>query len=60
MYDIIEMYEPTVWIYGHTHFNTPEFKIGNTGILTNQLGYVSHSEHLAFDCAKTIIIQPDI
>jgi hypothetical protein len=56
MYDIIEMYEPTVWIYGHTHFNTPEFKIGNTGILTNQLGYVSHSEHLAFDCAKTIIV----
>lgn len=28
------------WIYGHTHYNK-DMKIGNTKILTNQLGYIS-------------------
>jgi predicted MPP superfamily phosphohydrolase len=36
------------WIYGHSHRNVTEFKIGNTKMLTNQLGYVDHDEHLSF------------
>ncbi len=34
------------WIYGHSHRNI-EAQIGDTRILSNQLGYVSHREHLA-------------
>ena len=33
------------WIYGHSHRNI-EAQIGNTHILSNQLGYVAHGEHL--------------
>lgn len=33
------------WIYGHSHRNRKEFKIGATEMLTNQLGYVEMGEH---------------
>ena len=33
------------WIYGHSHRNI-DAQIGDTQILSNQLGYVSHGEHL--------------
>ena len=33
------------WIYGHSHRNI-DAHIGDTHILSNQLGYVSHGEHL--------------
>jgi hypothetical protein len=36
------------WIYGHHHRNIPEFKIGKTTMLTNQLGYVYYREHKYF------------
>ncbi len=36
------------WIYGHHHYNSTDFKIGNTKLLTNQLGYVQKKEHLDF------------
>ncbi|MCC8118157.1 MAG: metallophosphoesterase [Bacteroidales bacterium] len=37
------------WIYGHTHYNGGNNKkIGNTTLLTNQLGYVKYGEHAAF------------
>lgn len=32
------------WIYGHSHRNI-DAQIGNTRILSNQLGYISHGEH---------------
>lgn len=32
------------WIYGHSHRNI-DAQIGNTHILSNQLGYVSYAEH---------------
>jgi predicted phosphodiesterase len=36
------------WIYGHSHRNMPDFKIGGTQLLTNQLGYVGFGEHGSF------------
>ena len=36
------------WIFGHHHKNVSEFKIRNTKMLTNQLGYVSHNEHYSY------------
>lgn len=42
------------WIYGHHHRNVPAFKIGNTELLTNQMGYVSHNEHLNFNASKLL------
>ena len=41
-------------LYGHHHSNIPDFKIGKTVMLTNQLGYVQYGEHSRFDKAKTI------
>ncbi|MFA5848570.1 MAG: metallophosphoesterase [Bacteroidales bacterium] len=36
------------WIYGHSHFNQKPLYIGNTILLTNQLGYVQSNEHKNF------------
>lgn len=46
------------WIYGHSHRNI-ETTIGKTLITSNQLGYISHSEHITnnFDSAKMIEIK---
>ena len=43
------------WIYGHSHRNI-DARIGDTHIYSNQLGYVSHGEHLrnGFDAGKCI------
>ena len=46
--DLIFDTTPDYWIYGHHHQNIPEFKIGHTKLLTNQLGYVQCDEHLLF------------
>ena len=45
------------WIYGHSHRNI-EAQIGNTHILSNQLGYISHDEYSrnGFDSARHIEI----
>jgi predicted phosphohydrolase len=48
LFDLIEDSGAACWIYGHHHFNTPEFSIGRTRMLTNQLGYVRHHEHGSF------------
>jgi predicted phosphohydrolase len=45
---IILNYQPEAWIYGHTHVNVPEFKIGKTRLVTNQLGYIETNEHHTF------------
>lgn len=42
------------WIYGHHHFNIPDFHIGNTVLTTNQLGYVHRNEHRGFAPDRTI------
>jgi hypothetical protein len=44
------------WIYGHHHANIPAFKIGNTTMLTNQLGYVAHGENYLF--RRDAVIEP--
>lgn len=44
------------WIYGHSHRNI-DLQIGETRCVSNQLGYVAECEHLAFDPAKSILIQ---
>lgn len=42
------------WIYGHHHRNIADFKIANTQLLTNQLGYVRANEHKGFRFDKII------
>lgn len=48
LYPLIEECQPDYWVYGHHHFNTGEFSIGKTRLLTNQLGYVRYKEHRLF------------
>ncbi|MDX9694320.1 MAG: metallophosphoesterase [Bacteroidales bacterium] len=48
LYDLIEKSNLDYWIFGHHHNNIKEFTIGNTKLLTNQLGYVCRMEHELF------------
>jgi DNA repair exonuclease SbcCD nuclease subunit len=52
--DIIKSSAIDYWIYGHHHYNTLDFKIGDTQMLTNQLGYVRRNEHQLFNPNKFI------
>jgi predicted phosphohydrolase len=54
LYDFIEDSVADYWIYGHSHCNTSDFKIGSTQLLTNQLGYVKYGEQKLFDTKKFI------
>ena len=54
LYEFIESSHAPYWIYGHHHCNTPAFQIGITILLTNQLGYVRHNEHKAFNHSAII------
>jgi len=56
LHDLIEGSEIASWVYGHHHTNTPEFMIGNTKLITNQLGYVQRNEHRIFEPNKVIEI----
>lgn len=56
LFDLIDATSPDCWIYGHTHSNTPDFEIGKTQMLCNQLGYVKYGEHQQFNTNKTITI----
>ena len=42
------------WIYGHHHFNQPDFRLGKAILTTNQLGYVMREEHEGFEWGKYI------
>ncbi len=48
MQDVIEKYQPDLWIYGHTH-ECDDQTIGKTRIISNQLGYPNRSG--GFECA---------
>jgi len=54
LHDMIETSNFTYWAYGHHHSNIPEFSIGNTKLITNQLGYVQRNEHRLFETNKCI------
>jgi len=54
LFDIIEENSPDYWIFGHHHSNIQPFKIGNTQLLTNQLGYVTYGEHTKFSVTSAI------
>lgn len=54
LFDVIEQSKADYWIYGHHHANGPSFQIGQTSLVTNQLGYVMHNEHSLF-CNKAIV-----
>jgi len=44
----VEKCDANFWLYGHSHFNHKPFIIGNTIMLTNQLGYVHNKEQGSF------------
>ena len=48
LHDLIEQSTIDYWLYGHHHFNTPDFFIGKTKLLTNQLGYIKYKENVGF------------
>lgn len=52
LFDLINAFGPDYWIYGHNHNSPPNFKIGKTHLLTNQLGYVKYGEHHLFSAKK--------
>jgi len=56
LFPLIESSNINYWIYGHHHSNTPDFSIGNTVLLTNQLGYVRSQENWNFSLDKTIAL----
>lgn len=45
------------WIYGHSHRNKTDFLIGNTQMVTNQLGYIDYSESNTFLLDKVIELE---
>jgi len=48
MLDIIEKYQPDLWVYGHTH-ECDDQNIGKTRVISNQLGYPNRMG--GFECA---------
>ncbi len=54
LHDQIEASNIACWAYGHHHCNIPEFSIGKSKLITNQLGYVQRNEHRLFETNKCI------
>jgi predicted phosphohydrolase len=52
----VETYQAKFWIFGHHHAAVDDFVIGNTTLMTNQLGYVHANESKAFDHERFITI----
>lgn len=48
LHDLILEIGPDFWLFGHHHHNMDAFCIGNTQLLTNQVGYVQYNEHRRF------------
>lgn len=47
--DFIKANDIDYWIFGHTHYNAPrDTKVGNTTLLTNQLGYIMYGKEEGF------------
>jgi predicted phosphohydrolase len=56
LYDYIDSSNIAAWIYGHHHSNTPDFMIGETAMLTAQLGYVEYGENVGFNPLSTLTV----
>lgn len=56
LYDLIYSTGAGHWIYGHHHHNVPDFKIGATTLVTNQLGYLKQNEQGGFNHSRVINI----
>ncbi len=56
LYALIESSTIEFWGYGHHHSNIPEFRIGKTKLITNQLGYVQSNDHRLFESNKVIVV----
>ena len=56
LFDFIESSLVNYWIFGHHHINIPPFRIGNTQLLTNQLGYVKYGENSYFSSSCIIAL----
>lgn len=56
LFPLIESSGIDYWIYGHHHSNTPDFSVGDTVLLTNQMGYVRYKENVAFRTDKIITV----
>lgn len=50
--DFISKSNIDYWVYRHNHRVLPEFKINNTKLVSNQLGYVDYYEHKKFAWAR--------
>ncbi|MBC7383335.1 MAG: hypothetical protein H7296_10155 [Bacteroidia bacterium] len=48
LHGLIESTNANYWMYGHHYCNVLPFKIGNTTMVTNQLGYVMRGEQHLF------------
>lgn len=48
MVDVIEKYQPDLWVYGHTH-ECDDQMIGKTRIVSNQFGYYKQEECKQFN-----------
>ncbi|WP_430814055.1 metallophosphoesterase [Carboxylicivirga sp. RSCT41] len=46
---LLEASSVDYWIFGHHHQNTCRLNIGQTQLLSSQLGYVHYNEHLDFN-----------
>lgn len=56
-FELIEQAGVHSWIFGHHHCNIPEFKIGGTHMLTNQLGYVKYGENKGFSRGRVVVVE---
>jgi len=54
LFPLIESSNINYWIYGHHHRNVPDFRIGNTILLTNQMGYVRLGENGDFRVDRVV------
>jgi hypothetical protein len=53
--DLIASSDLDYWIYGHSHRNIGEVIVGQTKLISNQLGYVNSEEHKTFDLSCFIV-----
>ncbi|MBL0740396.1 metallophosphoesterase [Chryseolinea lacunae] len=54
LFDLIEASKAQYWIYGHHHQGVPDFKIGDSTLTSNQLGYLKYGEHVGFGFDRCI------